>query len=259
MKKRIWLFAGLFITYVSLQGQNAEQNKIRTVRKTATTEKKYEIAIIEQNEDFVFPGQQEEFYYIKDGFFPQESSWIASLEGFCSNTRKSNLSHLFFDFKESANKLGGNSFFFEEIYSGTDTVSVRIAVFYLTEEELDDNLALYPENEIYIFGDWTNSKAKWKTVKINGKKIKIDPFKYYVHHNSVGQKAVVSIGGLAGSKYILTGKEGQLPVYITLGGFEMAPVEGMNSMGVSFRTGSIHPLTMNLGQFLSVVLQETSE
>jgi hypothetical protein len=221
-------------------------------------DKKQDIRIIEQNEDFLFSGQQEEFYCIENDFSPQDANWVASLYGSCTHTKKSNLTHLFFDFWETANELGANSFFVEEIYSGTDTIAVRIALFYLTEEEIDANFELCPKNRIYIFGDLTNPKAKEKNIKINGEKVKIYPLKYYVHCNSVEKETVVSIGGFMGSKYILKGKEGLLPVYMTLSGFEIAPMVRMNGLGISFSTGGIYPLDMNLGQFLVVILQKIS-
>lgn len=260
MKKQLFLYACLFLVFTSLQGQETKENKIRTVRRAPASDRKQEIRIIEQNENFAFPGQQEEFYYIENDFSPQDANWVASLEGLCMHTKKSNLAHLFFDFWEAANELGANSFFVEEIYSGTDTIAIRIAVFYLTEEEIDANFELYPKNRIYIFGDLTNhSKAKEKNIKINGEKVNVYPLSYYEHCNSIGQETVVSIGGFMGSKYILKGKEGQLSVYMTLSGFEMAPEARMSGLGVSFSTGGIHPLDMNLGQFLVVILQEISE
>jgi hypothetical protein len=245
----------LLLIFVSLQGQNSEQ-KIRTVRRTNTSEQKRDITVVAQNENFVSSEQQEEFYYIEKDFSPVAESWVATLDGFCTNTKKSNLSHLFYNFQESANELGANSFYVEEIYYNPDTISVSISVFYLTDEEIDDNFELYPKNRIYIFGDLTNSKAKEKNVKLNGEKVKIYPLKYYTYQNSVGKEAVVSIGGFTGSKYVLQGKEEQLPVYMTVSGFEMAPVANMNGMGLSFSTGGIHPLDMNFGQFLVEVLEE---
>jgi hypothetical protein len=184
MKKQLFLYVCLFFAVTPLLGQDTKENKIRTVRKTPATDKKQEIRIIEQNENFVFPGQQEEFYYIENDFSPQDASWVASLEGFCFHTQKSNLAHLFFDLWKAAGELGANSFFVEEIYSGTDTISVRIAVFYLTEKEIDANFELYPKNRIYIFGDLTNLEAKEKSIKINGEKVKIYPLKYYVADSS---------------------------------------------------------------------------
>jgi hypothetical protein len=255
MKRQLWLCICLFLFFVSLQGQNTEQKKIHTVKRTASAEKKPAITIIEQNDNFVFPGQQEEFYYIENDFSPPDTSWIASMEGFCFNTKKSNLVHLFFNFQEAANKLGANSFYVEEIYTVPDTIFIRISVFYLTEKEIDDNFELYPKNRIYIIGDCINLKEK--NIKINGEKVKIQPLKYFVQSNSVGEETVVSIGGFTGSKYILEGKEEALPVYITLSGFEIAPMARMNGIGISFSTGGIHPLDMNLGQFLVAILQES--
>lgn len=61
------------------------------------------VTIIEQNEVFSVSEEQNEFYYIEKEFPLTNERWLATLEGFCTNTKKSNLGNLFYDFWEMAN------------------------------------------------------------------------------------------------------------------------------------------------------------
>jgi hypothetical protein len=69
MKKLIIIY--LLVTGISsLKGQN--------------------VTIIEQNENFSVSEKQEEFYYIEKDFPLTNDRWLAILDGFCTNTKKSN-------------------------------------------------------------------------------------------------------------------------------------------------------------------------
>ncbi|MDR3244944.1 MAG: hypothetical protein LBT50_00745 [Prevotellaceae bacterium] len=216
------------------------------------------IIIVEQNANFTMEEKQGEFYYIEKAFPLTNDRWIATLEGFCTNTKKSTLEDLFFDFLETANTLGANAFFIDDFSNAPDTTFVTISVFNLTENELDANYKLYPYNMIYLFGDMLRPHAvvKGTKIKLNSEKIILQPLEYYAYQNAVGKKAGISIGGFFGTKYVLTGKENKLPVYLSFGGLRAAPAVGIGGgIGLNFNTGSIHPFPMNFGQFLVEILE----
>ena len=220
------------------------------------------IAVIEQNETFTVSKKQKEFYYIEKDFPLTDDRWIASLEGFCTNTKKSNLEHLFYDFWKTANDMGANAFFIEDFSNATDTIFVIVSIFNLAEEELDDNYELYSCNKIYVFGDLIASNFKTKIpknreIKINKEKIKIYPLSYYEYQSDIGEKVDISIGGFFGSGYTRIGAAGKESIYLSLGGGTIRPsVTPMGGVGVSFSAGSIYPLDMNFGQFLAEILEE---
>jgi len=220
------------------------------------------ITVIEQNEAFTVSEKQKEFYYIAKKFPLTDDRWIATLEGFCTNTRSSNLENLFYDFRKTANAMGANAFLIEKFSNAVDTISVTVSIFNLTEEELDDNYALYPCNRIYVFGDLIASNFKTKIpknreIKINKEKIKIYPLSYYEYQSDIGEKVDISIGGIFGSGYTRIGEAGKVSVYLSLGGGTIKPaVTPMGGVGVSFSNGSIYPLSINLGQFLAEILGE---
>ena len=121
-----------------------------------------DVTVIERNEAFTVSEKQKEFYYIAKDFPLTDERWIATLEGFCTNTTKSNLENLFYDFRKTANVMGANAFFIEDFSKTTDTIFVTVSIFHLTKEELDDNYALYPCNIIYVIGDLIASNFKTK-------------------------------------------------------------------------------------------------
>ncbi|MDR0231523.1 MAG: hypothetical protein LBI82_05325 [Dysgonamonadaceae bacterium] len=219
------------------------------------------ITVIEQNETFTVSEKQKEFYYIEKDFSLTDDGWIATLEGFCTNTKKSNLEHLFYDFWETANAMGANAFFIEDFSNAMDTIFVVISIFNLTEKELDDNYELYSCNKIYVFGDLITSNfntkiPKSRNISVNKEKVKVYPLSYYEYQSDINEKVNISIGGILGSGYIRKGETGKVSAYLSLGGGTIRPaITPMGGVGVNFSTGSIYPLDMNFGQFLAEILQ----
>jgi hypothetical protein len=78
---------------------------------------------------------------------------------------------------------------------------------------------------------------------------------YLSYQNSVGEEAIVSIGGILGAKVWIVGKEGRLPKHLSVNGFGIGP-GSFNTVSVSFNTGRIYPVDLNFGQFLVKVLKE---
>ena len=223
------------------------------------------ITVVGKNEEFTVSEKQKEFYYIEKDFPLTDDRWLATLEGFCTNTKKSNLENLFYDFWKTANKMGANAFFIEGSLIVPDTVFVTVSIFNLTEQELDDNYGLYSCNKIYVFGDLTAANIKTKTpknreVKINNKKIKIYPLSYYEYQSDIGEKVNISIGGFFGTGYTRTGEAGKVSAYLSLGGGSFGAVNvPAGGVGISFSSGSIYPLDMNFGQFLAEILEKKQQ
>ena len=221
-----------------------------------------DITVIEQNEEFAVSEKQKEFYYIEKDFPLTDERWIATMEGFCTNTKKSNLENLFYSFRKTANDMGANSFFVENFMNSTDTVFVTVSIFNLTEEELDKNYELFSCNKIYVFGDLTVSNSKTKMsksreIKINKEKIKIYPLSYYEYQSDIGEKVDISIGGLFGSGYTRIGEAGKVSVYLLLGGGTVKPgITPMGGVGVLVSNGSLNSLSINFGQFLAEILRK---
>jgi hypothetical protein len=211
--------------------------------------------ILEENEDFDITEKTKDFYYIEKEFPVNNDRWVATLEGFCINKKGSTLENLFYDFWEKANSMGANSFYVEEVSNLPDTIFVVIAIFKLTEKELDENYDLYPCNKLYVFSDLINS-TKGRKFKFNNEKITLYPLKYYSCQNQIGGEVSISVGGFLGSKYVSVGKEGKQSIYLTFSGMGVSPFSQGGMVGFSMNTGSLQPLEMNFGQFLVEVLSE---
>jgi len=216
------------------------------------------VTVIERNSAFTGSEKQKGFYYIEKDFPLTEDQWIATLDGFCTNTKKSNLESLFYIFRKTANEMGANAFFVKNFLNTTDTIFVAISIFKLTEQELDDNYKLYSCNKIYVFGDFiaSDTKAKSREIKVNKKKVTVYPLSYYEHQSEIGEKVNVTIGGAFGSGYTRKAEAGKVSVYLSLGGGTVNPAVNAGGVGINFSTGSIYPLDMNLGQFLTNILNK---
>jgi hypothetical protein len=80
---------------------------------------------------------------------------------------------------------------------------------------------------------------------------------YVSYQNKVGEEVNVSIGGVAGTKVWLVGKESRLPKHLSVSGFNVRPVSiSPNQLGIGFSTGSIYSVDFDFGQFLVSVLEE---
>ena len=179
---------------------------------------------------------------------------VATLKGFSLNTGKQTIAALFNSFWDNANKLGGNTFTLDSVSNSNDTTTIVLTVYYLSENDKKNNFDLYPKNMVYVIGD-IDKKQKSKTIKFNNRKLSLAPMQYLSYQNSIGEEAIVSIGGILGAKVWIVGKEGRLPKHLSVNGFGIDP-GSFNTVSVSFNTGRIYPVDLNFGQFLVKVLKE---
>jgi len=199
----------------------------------------------------------QDFSYISKYMDLSSNSKIASINGFCINSEKQTLDRLYNMFWTKSNQLGANSFKIDTLIKITnDTILLNISIYYLSKNELDKNFALYPQNMIYVFGDLDFDKPEGRKIRLNGNKVTILPLEYVSYQNKVGEEATVSNGGFMGVKVWIKGKEGRLPKHLSLSGVDFGGI-GLGSSRqviISFTTGRIYPVDLNLGQFLVDVI-----
>jgi hypothetical protein len=212
-----------------------------------------EVEIIAQNSKFIPRVKVERFDFIDNNFNLANQTKIAILKGYSINSETNNLVGLFNLFWEISNRLGANTYLVDKVERVSDTVYVRISIYYLDNTALDDIYVLYPKNRVYIFGDLDAKKGKTKIIKLNGQKIAISPLEYIEYQNLIGKYASISIGGSLGSKVDIYGEEERLPVCLSLNGFKVG-IGINNSISLRFNTGSIYRVEMNFGYFLTSIL-----
>lgn len=194
------------------------------------------------------------FEFIDSAFNLAGKEKIVTLQGVSTNTGKQTVAALFNSFWDNANKFGGNSFTVDSVFNTNDTTVIILTVYYLSEDNIRENLGLYPKNMVYVIGD-IDRKQTAKKIKFNEKKVSLNPMEYLSYQNKVDGEAIVSIGGFLGAKVWITGKEGRLPRHLSVNGFGVGP-GSFNTVSVSFNTGRIYPVELNFGQFLVSVLKE---
>ena len=193
------------------------------------------------------------FDLIDKSFDLTNKTKVATLKGYSLNNSNSTVVALFNSFWISANGLGANSYHIDLVERSGDSTIVTMDVYYLDYTDSNRNLDLYPRNMVYVIGD-VDKKQTAKPIKFNNKKIVLEPMEYVAYQNKVGEDATVSIGGLTGAKAWIKGEEGRLPKHLSVNGFAVAPGT-YSTVAVSFNTGRIYPVDLNVGQFLINVLK----
>jgi len=166
---------------------------------------------------------------------------------------------LFKGFQFNANFLGANAFYIDDykINGSKDSTWVSISFYYLSLNELIENTKLYSTNMVYVIGDVDIKKLSGRKIKFNKKVIQLFPLEYASYQNKVGEDAILSIGGITGSKVWIKGKEDREPEFLSLQGFGMGGGLGPSGqISVSFSTGRIYPVTLDMGLFLVKILKE---
>lgn len=181
---------------------------------------------------------------------------IAKIKGYSLNSGNPTVIALFNSFWRSANGLGANSFHIDLVENSGDSTIVTLDLYYLDDSDSKKNFDAYPKNMVYVIGD-LDKKQTAKSIKLNNDKIALNPMEYVAYQNKVGDDATVSIGGLLGAKVWIRGQEGRLPKHLSVNGFGVGP-GAYNTVGLSFNTGRIYPVDLNVGQFLIGVLKRRS-
>ncbi len=211
------------------------------------------IKIIEDNS----PDSQHQtssFNLIDKSFDLTISTKIATVQGYSLNNNNPTIVSLFNSFWKSANELGANSFYINNVVISEDSTIITLDLYYLNDNDSKKNLDLYPRNMVYVIGA-IDKKQNSKTIKLNNQKVLLNPMEYVEYQNKIGEEATVSIGGLTGAKIWIKGQEGRFPKHLSVTGLEVGPGT-YNTVGLSINTGRIYPVDLNLGQFLIGVLKK---
>jgi hypothetical protein len=216
------------------------------------------VQVIERDMDYISPGEMTQFQYISKNSDVSNIPKIASLKATCNNTADETVVHLFNLLWQTANNFGANSFKIDSIENKSKNyISLTLSIYNLTSEQLEINSGLFPQNIVYVFGDFDKKIQSNKSIKFNNEKIELPPMEYVSYQNKVGAEAIVSIGVITGAKVWIVGKEGRLPMHLSVNGFSVGPGSfSSNQIGIGFNTGRIYPIDFDFGQFLVDVLKE---
>ncbi len=183
---------------------------------------------------------------------------IGVLKGNATLDEFTRLPELFKQFRKKSNKIGANAFKIDSSKTIVDTIIVYMSVYHLTDAQMDSNLALYSQNMIYVFGNFSRSQKKGNKILINEQEKILKPFEYLSYKNIINEKVTIGIGGFLGAKMTIKGKEGRMPVFYSSHGVGLGEGSFANSSqaGISISSGSFAIVEKNFGQFLIQVLKE---
>lgn len=222
------------------------------------------IEVLYQNENYRFTQRPDVLEFIDANMDVSSEIKIAEYKLTMNKQGKKNLAETFIDFYNKALKAGANAFTIEEIEANKSQYVVRVSLYNLNNEKMQENFSYYEENIIVIFGDLNTKKLdKPKKCKVNKDKVEIMPYTYAKYQNETGKEIKISVGGLLGSAITITGEPGKLARCFTLGGTSVMPMGGAigigtygggAAVGFSISTGSVNPMDTSFGLFLMTVL-----
>ena len=219
--------------------------------------------VLNQNTSYSFKKAPKEFYFISEDLNESKGVKIADMKFYARDKgEKISLVPVFSSLWKRANKLGANSFFVSEIeYDPNKTrYDITVELFFLNDDEIDENLSLYPKNLIVFIGNVnTTNEEKGRNFKLNNEDFTLYPFQYITYEYDDGEEIIVQIGGIMGSMGIGRGEDNRFPQFFSFGGASLTPAmvpvsPWRRELGFSFQTGTISKMDMNLGLFLMEVL-----
>ena len=228
--------------------------------------------VLNQNTEHSFKKMPKEFYFISENLSESKGIKVADMKFYARDKgEKISLIPVFYSLWKRANKLGANSFFVTgiEYDPNKKRYDIIVELFFLDDDEIEENLASYPENLVVFIGNVnTTNEEKGRTFKLNNEELILYPFEYITYECNVGEKITIQVGGVTGSTIVMKGDENRLPQFFTLGGASISPVLIPGGIGVSLKNGavnpvvggfslkngSVNPIDMNLGLFLMEIL-----
>ncbi|MBE8714969.1 hypothetical protein [Sphingobacterium hungaricum] len=202
-----------------------------------------------------------DFYFLSEDFPLGSIPKIATLKSYYVYHRGPNIVKLFKAFRSFSHKLGANAYRVDTTSMSRDTIYTTITVYFLDDQEIEQNYELFPKNKTVIFGTIIGDKLA-KEFKFDDKEYSIKPYTYYVLDNDEDGKSKLQTGKFSPSTETVKNRKDEGITYIaferysfgvtTTGGF-VNPT--FNRIGQSYLT-RINYVDPELGQFLMQMLQE---
>lgn len=219
------------------------------------------------NQDYTKQEKIKDFEYIDAQMDLSDIDKIADYQIQIDKSGKDNLGSVFGKLWKEASKLGANAYALNTISFQNGQYQVLLSLYYLNEEQMQENFSYYDQNIVVVFGDLnTTNEEKFKSCKVNGQKVEIAPYTYSLFKNEIGSKIKISVGGLLGSSVSIKGADSKLGSCYSLGGLSLMPSGGAvvgsggsgMGVGINISTGNIYPMGLNFGLFVMTILDSTN-
>ena len=214
------------------------------------------IEFLTKNDTLQKPKYQE-FIYINDATDTIGSIKVARIK---ASGGFENPTQLFLKIKSESQKLGANSFRFNEFKKNEDnSAELILDVYFSTDEILETNFKNIPKNKIYIFGDDNLLSTKSQNYKVNGVKYEIGAGQFKEFSVKIGEEMKINKGGFTGMTIWIKGIEDKSSTFINFSG---ANVTGASynpynrGVGISINTGFINKMEPNIALFLLKIFKE---
>ena len=214
------------------------------------------IEFITKNDTLQKPKYQQ-FIYINDA---TDTSGLIKVAQIKVSGSLENPKLLFLTINSEAQKIGANSFRFNDFKKNEDnSAELILDVYFSTDEILETNFKNIPKNKIYIFGDDNLLRTKSQNYKIDGVKYEIGSGQFKEFSVKVGEELKINKGGFTGMTIWIKGIEDKSSTFINFSG---ANVTGASynpynrGVGISINTGFINKMEPNIALFLLKIFKE---
>jgi hypothetical protein len=127
---------------------------------------------------------------------------------------------LFQKIKHEVQKIGANSFRFENFNKIRDeNIELIISTYFSNESIFENNYKNIPKNRIFIFGNQNISDRKSQSFKINGEEHEIESGKFKEFNLKIGEQLKINKGGgKTGKTYWINGEEDKIATFFSFSG-----------------------------------------
>lgn len=189
------------------------------------------------------------FDYLHDSTQKGLYTWVADLTISIDTILPGNIETIFSMFKERSNKMGANAFRVNEsdIYSAQSEKFISISIFWLKMEGRNQNLQLFKNPIIYLFGFLGyHQKIPGYELKINDAEFIMQELRYRTYNSKIGETTYLQQGSkIRGDSRSITFENNQYPKYFYF-----------SRITSSYKNCFIGEYDLNFGEFLLKILNK---
>lgn len=199
------------------------------------------------NKEFSSYRKSDHFDCIHDNFDSTKLTWVADLTVTFDTINPGTIRDIFRTFKEKATKFGANGFKVNssDIFTIYEEKHISISTFWLRMEDRDENLNLFKEPVVYLFGFLGyHLTIEGYELKVGEEEYILSELRYRVYPLKIGQTLYVQQGGnIRGDYRNIKYEKHEFPKYLFF-----------NRVTGAIKNCWIDEYDLNFGEFLLRIL-----
>ncbi|RAV98254.1 hypothetical protein [Pseudochryseolinea flava] len=198
------------------------------------------------------------FHFIHNKIDTAKLAFIGTFRAY-GNNNNGTIENLYNTIQKESKKSGANCFKLIKVTraQGSRQAELILETYYADMPTLSANSDLKEKNVVYIFSSERKSTDKTTSFKVDNVKKELEGGKYLRYTLAPDGEIKISKGGMAGSSMTFTGEQNRTAIYVSLGGFGLAPGVSPPGGGValSFNAGKVNRMDSAFGELLTNALE----